>query len=145
MNRIAILGTGDADMPDASTPLPILDAAREFRPELFTVPGAVFPDSPRARETCALAYLEAGLTAETNGYAGLYINTVGDYGLQELRKASTIPVSGAGEGAILTATGAKKKICFCDHLATCTEIYLRCNSGRDGFRGFLSCSSSFIR
>lgn len=112
MNRIAILGTGDADMPDASTPLPILDAAREFRPELFTVPGAVFPDSPRARETCALAYLEAGLTAETNGYAGLYINTVGDYGLQELRKASTIPVSGAGEGAILTATGAKKRFVF---------------------------------
>ena len=103
MQKIAILGTGDAETPDASTPAPILAAATDFRPELCPVPGAVFPDSPVARETCTRAYLNAGASAERAGYAGLYINTVGDYGLAELRSASGVPVTGSGEGAIRTA------------------------------------------
>lgn len=103
MEKLAILGTGDADTPDATTPAPIVAAARYFEPELRAVPGAVFPDTPVARETCARAYLDAGLAAEREGYVGLYINTVGDYGLAELRAASRIPVTGSGEGAIRAA------------------------------------------
>jgi hypothetical protein len=77
--RIAILGTGDAAVPDATTPAPILAAAGEdFRPELVAVPGAVFPATPGARQTCARAYLAAGLAAARAGYDALYINTVGD-------------------------------------------------------------------
>jgi allantoin racemase len=103
MQKLAILGTGDADTPDATTPAPIVAAARYFQPELRTVPGAVFPDTPAAREICVRTYLDAGLVAERDGYAGLYINTVGDYGLAQLREAGRIPVTGAGEGAIRTA------------------------------------------
>ena len=103
MQKLAILGTGDAETPDATTPAPIAAAARNAHPQLRRVPGAVFPDTPAAREICARAYLAAGLAAERDGYAGLYINTVGDYGLAELRAASRIPVTGSGEGAIRTA------------------------------------------
>lgn len=109
MQKLAILGTGDADVPDATTPAPILAAARHFQPELRAVPGAVFPDTPTARETCARAYVDAGLAAERDGYAGLYINTVGDYGLEDLREASSIPVTGSGEGAIRTAQTANHR------------------------------------
>jgi allantoin racemase len=70
---------------------------------------SVFPDSPSAREICALTYLDAGLLAERDGYAGLYINTVGDYGLAALREASRIPVTGSGEGAIRTAQAAGQR------------------------------------
>jgi len=103
MQKLAILGTGDSNIPDAETPYPISQAARNFEPHLRDVPGAVFPDTPLARQQCARAYLAAGLQSERDGYAGLYINTVGDYGLAELREASVIPVTGAGEGAIRTA------------------------------------------
>ncbi|MDJ0926578.1 MAG: aspartate/glutamate racemase family protein [Gammaproteobacteria bacterium] len=103
MKKLAILGTGDAETPDATTPAPILAAATDFRPELCPVPDAVFPDTPAARETCARAYLNAGVSAERDGYAGLYINTVGDYGLADLRDVSGVPVTGSGEGAIRTA------------------------------------------
>jgi allantoin racemase len=103
MTKLAILGTGDADVPDATTPAPLVAAAEGYTPELCTVAGAVFPDSPAAREICARSYLKAGLAAERAGYAGLYINTVGDYGLADLRTACGIPVTGAGEGAIRAA------------------------------------------
>ena len=103
MRKLAILGTGDAPTPDPTIPEPIRAAARHFEPVLVGVPGAVFPDSPASRETCARAYLQAGSHAVRDGYAGVYINTVGDYGLAELRKACGIPVTGAGEGAIRTA------------------------------------------
>lgn len=109
MNKIAILGKGDADTADGIAPAPITAAALLFQPELYAVPGAVFPDSPDAREVSARAYVDAGLQAERDGYAGLYINTVGDYGLAELREAASIPVTGAGEGAINTARANDKR------------------------------------
>lgn len=103
MRKLAILGTGDADVPGAPTPPPIVAAAERFEPELRTVPDAVFPDTPRNRTTCERAYLSAGLRAESDGYAGVYVNTVGDYGLAQLRQSCTVPVTGAGEGAIRAA------------------------------------------
>jgi allantoin racemase len=102
--RIAVLGTGDAAAVDEQTPAPIRAAAgRGFQPELVDVPGAVFPATPEAREESARAYVAAGLAAEGAGYDALYINTVGDYGLQALRAVATIPVTGSGEGAIRQA------------------------------------------
>ena len=103
MQKIAILGTGDAPAPNATTPEPIRSAATRYEPVLVDVPGAVFPDSPTAQRACARAYLQAALQAERDGYAGVYINTVGDYGLADTRAACRIPVTGAGEGAIRTA------------------------------------------
>ncbi|HZX23280.1 MAG TPA: aspartate/glutamate racemase family protein [Woeseiaceae bacterium] len=109
MQKLAILGTGDTPLPEEATPEPIMGAARRFRPELRAVPGAVFPHNPGAREISAHAYLQAGLEAEKEGYAGLYINTVGDYGMAELREAANIPVTGAGEGAIRTAQAGARR------------------------------------
>jgi allantoin racemase len=108
--RIAILGTGDAATGDEQTPAPILAAASTgFAPELVDVPGAVFPGNPAAREVAARAYLAAGLAAARTGYAGLYINTVGDYGLAELRAACPLPVTGSGEGAIRSARAQHRR------------------------------------
>ena len=108
MKTLAILGTGEADTPNASVPPPILSAATYCQPALCPVPGVVFPSSPAARDICARAYLEAGIHAERSGHAGAYINTVGDYGLAELRQACSIPVTGSGEAAIRTAQAAGK-------------------------------------
>jgi allantoin racemase len=101
--KLAILGTGDSPSPNEATPEPIASAARDYLPVLVNVDGAVFPGSPEASEVCAEAYLAAALKAESEGYAGLYINTVGDYGLARVREACGIPATGAGEGAITTA------------------------------------------
>ena len=43
------------------------------------------------------------MKAERGGYAGLFINTVGDYGLADVRRTCQVPATGAGEGAVLTA------------------------------------------
>ncbi len=99
----AVLGTGDAAVPNAPTPPPIVMAATRAKPELVDVPQAVFPDTPKARAICADAYLEAGVDAERSGYSGIYINTVGDYGIGRLRQAASVPVTGAGEGGIHAA------------------------------------------
>jgi allantoin racemase len=104
--RIAILGTGDAATAHDQVPRPLLDAASAgFSPQLVDVPGAVFPDTPAARAACADAYLKAGLDAERDGYAGLYINTFGDYGLDALQSRARVPVTGSGAGAIRQAAG----------------------------------------
>lgn len=103
MNQVAILGTGDAPLPNAPVPEPIAAVPSSYRPILRDVPGAVFPDTPEARVQCNASYLAAGLAAEQSGFAGVFINTVGDYGLSEVRQACRLPVTGAGEGAIRTA------------------------------------------
>lgn len=107
--KLAILGTGDSPSPNEATPEPIANAARDYLPVLVNVDGAVFPGSPEAGEVCAEAYLAAALKAESEGYAGLYINTVGDYGLARVREACSIPVTGAGEGAIIAARDRGEK------------------------------------
>jgi allantoin racemase len=109
MQKVAILGTGDTPVPDAPVPDPILAAATACRPELYPVPGAVFPDTPSTRTSCEHAYRAAGLQAAADGYAGLYVNTVGDYGLADLREAAGVPVTGAGEGAIRAAQAVARR------------------------------------
>jgi allantoin racemase len=102
--RIAILGTGDADTGATAVPAPIRTAAAAgCRPELVAVPGAVFPGTPADRDAAARAYLSTGLAAADDGYDALYINTVGDYGLAELRRQVGVPVTGSGESALRLA------------------------------------------
>lgn len=136
--RIAVLGTGDAATGNEPTPAPILAAAGDgFQPELVAVPGAVFPATPAAREASAQAYVAAGLAAERGGYDALYINTVGDYGLQALRDAAGVPVTGSGEGAIRQAGQQAFSIVtiwppalrfIYDHVLKATDATERCQS-----------------
>ncbi len=47
--------------------------------------------------------LEAGITAETEGYDAVCINSMSDSGLSALRSRLTIPVVGPGQACFLTA------------------------------------------
>lgn len=101
---IAILGTGDSDIDAVEPPGAILEAASNgFMPKLVNIPGVVFPATPAAREQAARAYIAAGLAAADQGFHALYINTVGDYGLGDLRRQAGIPVTGSGEAAVRLA------------------------------------------
>ncbi|MFK7954730.1 MAG: aspartate/glutamate racemase family protein [Lysobacterales bacterium] len=100
---IGVLGTGDSPEPTTTVPEPIARGARDSKPVLCDLEGAVFPIDKAASEVCASAYVNAGLKAQQVGHGGAYINTMGDYGLRALRRVATIPVSGAGEGSIHTA------------------------------------------
>jgi Asp/Glu/hydantoin racemase len=102
--RIAILGTGDSHTGETAVPDPIRTAVSEgLEAVLVNVPGSVFPGTPDARETAIRAYVAAGMDAATAGYDALYINTVGDYGLTELRQRVSISVSGSGDASVHTA------------------------------------------
>jgi allantoin racemase len=57
------------------------------------------------RMITGLLYVEAGVRAEGDAYSAVFINTVGDYGLRELRSAVSIPVVGAGEATFQIAAG----------------------------------------
>ncbi len=50
-----------------------------------------------------LVYLEGAMRAEREGYDGVLLNTVADYGIGLMRSVVGIPVVGAGEAAIRTA------------------------------------------
>ena len=103
--KIAVLGTGDSNVQETSIPDAIRDvASSDIEPVLLPVPGSVFPSTPAAREKAVQAYLAAGIAAEKAGYDAVYVNTVGDYGLEELRQSIKIPVVGSGSAAIRAAT-----------------------------------------
>lgn len=102
--KIAIIGTGDEMVDTTDVPAPIRDSATTgFEPVLEHVPGAVFPDSPQNRDLTIKAYVEAGRALAKKNYAALYINTVGDYGLQSLRREMDAPMTGSGEASIRAA------------------------------------------
>ncbi len=98
--RIAVLGSGDATpiLDDTTVPLPLQMGGIDT--VLLPVPGASFPLTPDDRLRCEQAYLAAGIEAASAGADAVYINTVGDYGLSALNKALSIPVMGAGSGAL---------------------------------------------
>ncbi|MEM9529907.1 MAG: aspartate/glutamate racemase family protein [Pseudomonadota bacterium] len=107
--QIAVLGTGDAPDGLPAVPDPIVQAAQHSQPEIMEVPGAVFPLDTSSRKICEGAYVTAAGSAATQGYAGAYINTVGDYGLAALRQSGPITVTGAGEGSIRTALSTHQR------------------------------------
>ena len=98
------MGTGDDLVDQTDVPDPIAKASHAgFEPVLEGIPGAVFPDSPKSRQITIEAYVEAGKRLAQKDFAALYINTMGDYGLQALRDQLDIPITGSGESAIRAA------------------------------------------
>ncbi|OUW81012.1 MAG: hypothetical protein CBD74_08950 [Saprospirales bacterium TMED214] len=98
--RIAVLGTGDSNVDQTVVPDGILEvASAEFEPVLRQVPNSEFPGTPDARARVAEAYYAAGVAAVEEGFDAVFINTMGDYGLQKLRDKVRVPVVGAGEAA----------------------------------------------
>lgn len=100
---IAVLGSGDATIITPETPLPAPIRLAGAHCKLLPVADAVFPATEQDRVICERTYYLAGIAAAAQGAQGIYINTVGDYGLKRLQKAVDAPVVGAGSGAIKLA------------------------------------------
>lgn len=107
--KIAIIGTGFTPSGDTLPPTEIAEIVSEdFNATLFETESTEFPSTPAKRALVEAAYVTLGLKIAALGYDAIYINTVGDYGLSELRKQLDIPVIGAGETAVVAASHISK-------------------------------------
>ncbi len=103
--RIGIIGTGAGYTGNAAPPKPIAELAGEgFKPELIETRLRTFPMTPFDRALTALAYVDCAIEAEKSGFDAVFINTFGDYGIDEIRSATDMVVVGAGE-ATMTMCG----------------------------------------
>jgi len=103
--KIAIIGTGFTPSGDTAPPAEIAEIVSDnFSATLFETEATEFPSTPTKRALVVASYVELGLKIDALGYDAIYLNTVGDYGLSELRKKLNIPVIGAGETAVMTAS-----------------------------------------
>src|SRR3546814_9434597 len=57
------------------------------------------------RMVTELAYVEAGLRAQAEGFDAIMIGPVADYGMRQLRSVVSIPVVGAGQSSMQVAAG----------------------------------------
>jgi allantoin racemase len=102
--RIAVIGTGFRPIGGDLPPDEIADiVSNTVDARLVEIPEGVFPADEAARVIVDEQYLQAGLQAARDGYDALYINTVGDYGLNALRAALAIPVVSSGESSVRIA------------------------------------------
>ena len=111
--RIGIIGTGAAPTGTNVPPPAISEiAAPGFSPELVEPRMRTFPMTPYDRGLTALAYLDCALEAEKAGFDAVFINTVGDYGIDEMKSATGMVVVGAGEAtmAMCVNTGRRFSI-----------------------------------
>ena len=103
--RIAVIGTGFRPQGNSRPPEEIATIVGDgFAAELLEIPDGVFPGDHEARAVVDIQYRDAGRRAQREGFDAVYINTVGDYGLAEMRAELDIPVVGSGETAYRTAT-----------------------------------------
>lgn len=104
-NRIAVIGTGFTPTGRRSPPPEIAAVVgAEMSAELIETRLSLFPGTPFERGLGAVGYIEAGIRAQDEGFDAVFINTVGDYGIDELKSALKIPVVGAGEASMTMAT-----------------------------------------
>ena len=141
--RIGIIGTGAAPAGTSAPPAPIAEiAAPGFAPELIEPRMRTFPMTPYDRGLTALAYLDCALEAEKAGFDAVFINTFGDYGIDEMKSATNMVVVGAGEAtmamccntarnfSIVTIWPPKLNFIFRERLASC-GMENRCVSVRN--------------
>ena len=99
--RIAVIGTGAGISKTSCPPTPIAELAGEgFAPELVEPRLRTFPMTPYDRGLTALAYIDCAIEAEKAGFDAVFINTFGDYGIDEMRSATSMVVVGAGEATM---------------------------------------------
>jgi len=104
-SRIAVIGSGFRPQGDTRPPPEIADiVGAGFDAELVEIPDGIFPGDHEARAIVDIQYHDAGRRSQAAGFDAIYINTVGDYGLEELRDELNIPVIGSGETAYRTAS-----------------------------------------
>ncbi len=141
--RIAIIGSGSAYTGRKEPPPLIADivgdgiVADVVEPRL-----QAFPSTPYDRGIVQLAYVDCAIEAEKAGCDALYINTVGDYGIDEMRSAVDVPVVGAGEAtmhlagtlgrrfSIVTIWPARMNFIYDERLRSC-NMSTKCVSVRN--------------
>ena len=110
MKKIAVIGTGFRITGSDIPPKEILDIkGQNFDAKLIETDLPSFPVNEINRQISEIAIVEAGLRAYQKGFDGIFINTVGDYGLSSLRSALDIPVVGAGQASMYTAMQLGRK------------------------------------
>jgi allantoin racemase len=84
----------------------LLRAPEDSDIEVFRVEQRVpgFARNPYDRFIVALAHIDAAERAVTEGADAIFLDTFADYGLPEMRYAVPVPVIGAGEAGIHTAS-----------------------------------------
>ncbi|NQV80590.1 MAG: aspartate/glutamate racemase family protein [Alphaproteobacteria bacterium] len=105
--RIAVIGGGLG----RTAPLAPIDEVRSpgFTATLVTPRLKVFPHTPYERGLSVIANLDAAIEAQKAGFDAIFINTVGDYGIDEMKSALTIPIVGAGEATMAVAATVGRK------------------------------------
>lgn len=105
MNNIAVIGTGFKDSETKKIPTEILEVkASKFEATLIEPKLPAFPVNEINRHLCETSIIESGLRAAQKNFDGIFINTVGDYGLGALRSALKMPIVGAGQASMHVAT-----------------------------------------
>ena len=104
MRSIAVIGTGFQTSNSTAAPREIQTVKGDgFDPRLWQARVPTFPVNEINRHMSEIAIIETGLRAAQDGCGGIFINTVGDYGLSALRSSLSIPVVGAGQSTMHTA------------------------------------------
>lgn len=99
--RIGVIGTGAGISGNPDAPAAIAELAGEgFKPELIETRLRTFPMTPYDRGLTQLAYVDSAIEADRAGFDAVFINTVGDYGIDEIRSATDMVVVGAGEATM---------------------------------------------
>ena len=99
--RIGVIGTGAGYAGNATPPAAIAElAGAGFKPELIETRLRNFPMTPYERGLTVLAYVDCAIEAEKDGFDAVFINTVGDYGIDEMKSATGMVVVGAGEATM---------------------------------------------
>ena len=108
--RIGVIGTGAGYTGKPTPPAPIAEiSGAGFKPELIETRLRMFPMTPYDRGLTVLAYLDCAIEAEKAGFDAVFINTVGDYGIDEMKSATDIVVVGAGEATMAMCCNIGRK------------------------------------
>lgn len=109
IHKIGVLGTGHKPSGTRTPPLQIVPSP-DFSAELFEAKHGFFPGTPLGRSLTVMDTIEAGLRAVSAGCDGLFINTFGDYAIEDLRSAVDVPVVGAADAGLAVASQLGVKI-----------------------------------
>ncbi len=105
--RIAVIGGGFGRLSSLAP----IDEVRSpgFTATLFTPRLKIFPHTPYERGLSVIANLDAAIKAQKAGFDAIFINRMGDYGIDEMKSALTIPIVGACEATMTMAATVGRK------------------------------------
>lgn len=101
--KIGVIGTGHTPSGGRTPPAQITPSP-DFEAVLYEGKHGFFPGTHLGRELTRLDTIEAGLRAAQDGCDALFINTIGDYAIEELRCAVDVPVVGAADAGLAIAS-----------------------------------------